>query len=286
MELNELVKQTGTLASLPEACIRLNEMFDDPHYSATDLGEVLARDPALSAQVLKIVNSAFYNFMSSIDTVSRAITVIGMNDLRSLVLAASATRAFCRLPNDLVSMDSFWAHSVFTAACARMLAKHCNVMHPERLFVAGLLHDVGHLMLYHFLPRDMMDVLLIANENRELIAQAEQDRFGFDHAEAGAALLSAWKLPDHLVECVKYHHNPEVLDGNKVDAHIVYLANRMSDVAEYGDSLEELMLRLNPETLAVLKVNQGDIADILEQVPEVYIEARALIMPTARRESA
>lgn len=286
MELKELVKQTGTLASLPEACIRLNEMFDDPHYSASDLGEVLVRDPALSAQVLKIVNSAFYNFRSSIDTISRAITVIGMNDLRSLVLAASATRSFNRLPNDLVSMDSFWTHSLFTAACARMLAKHCNVIHPERLFVAGLLHDVGHLMLYHFMPKDMMDVLLIANEDREIIAQAEQDRFGFDHAEAGASLMEMWKLPDHLVECVRYHHDPEAVDMSKIDVLIVYLANRMTDVAECGDSLDELMQRLNPRVLSTLQVDREVLETILSQVPGVYTEARAMVMPASRRATA
>lgn len=286
MELNELVKQTGTLASLPEACIRLNEMFDDPHYSAGDLGEVLARDPALSAQVLKIVNSAFYNFRSSIDTVSRAITVIGINDLRSLVLAASATRSFHRLPNDLVTMDSFWTHSLFTAACSRLLAKHCNVIHPERLFVAGLLHDVGHLMLYHFLPKEMMEVLLIANEDRTMMCQAEQERIGFDHAEAGAALLAHWKLPQHLIECVRYHHEPNLVDANKIDVQIIYLANRLTDVAECGDALDDVMERLDPGVLKTLQVDRGVIEEILVQVPGIYTEARALVMPAARRATA
>ena len=118
-------------------------MLEDPNTTANDLGRVIGRDTGLTARLLKIVNSAFYGFQSRIETVSRAVTIIGMRELRGLVLAASAIEAFSKVPNKVLNMANFWRHSVYCGVVAQLLAERSNVLHAERLFVAGLLHDIG-----------------------------------------------------------------------------------------------------------------------------------------------
>src|SRR3569833_2554535 len=115
----ELVTGTIELASLPEVFLRVNEMIDSPRYTAADIGHVISRDPGLTARLLKLANSALYNFPSQIDTVSRAITIIGTRELRDLILATSVARIFKGLPNDLISMDFFWLHCVCCGLAAR-----------------------------------------------------------------------------------------------------------------------------------------------------------------------
>src|SRR3569832_1250973 len=143
----ELVTGAIELASLPEVFLRVNEMIDSPRYAAADIGHVISRDPGLTTRLLKIAISAFYSFPSQIDSVSRAITIIGTRELRDLILATSVARLFIGLPNDLVSMDEFWRHSVCCGLAARALAAQRGVCLFVCFFVVGLLFVIGSLLL-------------------------------------------------------------------------------------------------------------------------------------------
>ena len=147
-----LVDGTVGLVSLPEISMKINEMVDDPKCSAAHIGKVIGKDAALTARLLKIVNSAFYRFPSRVETVSRAITIIGYRELRDLVFAATVSGIFERISNDLVNLDSFWRHGIYSGILSRIIANNCQVLHSERLFVAGLMHDIGQLIMSYKLP--------------------------------------------------------------------------------------------------------------------------------------
>jgi putative nucleotidyltransferase with HDIG domain len=224
----------GALVSPPDICIRIFELMEDDGVSAQELGDVICRDPSLTARLLRIVNSPFYGFSRRIDTVSRAVAVIGSSELYNLVVAAAATTSFSRIPNFIVNIDTFWRHGVYCGIIARDLARQCRVLHPERLFIAGLLHDIGSLIVYHREPETIRDLLLSAQGDETTLSRRERAAFGFDHADLGALLLDQWHLPSNLVDAVRHHHEPAGTGKMHLETAILHVADAISNHSEQG----------------------------------------------------
>ncbi len=233
------VADASSLVSPPDVCVRLLELVETPETSAADLGTVLSQDPNLTARLLRIVNSSYYNFPSRIDTVSRAVTVVGIRELYSLVLAVSAVQVFTRIPAQLVNMDTFWRHSIYCGLIARGLARRRRILHPERLFIAGLLHDIGSLLLYQRVPEKARDLLLAADGDEQALYEAELGALGFSHADLGGLMMELWKLPVPLQEAVRFHHSPAQAQDGKLEAAIVHIAEALANRSEIGAFCEE-----------------------------------------------
>jgi putative nucleotidyltransferase with HDIG domain len=219
----DLVKRNVRLVSLPEICMQVQALADSPHTTADDIAEVVGKDTALTARLLKLVNSAFFSLPRKIDTVSRAVNLIGMRELRNLTLAASAAEVFSKIPTSLIDMAAFWQHSVFTGLMARNLARCCNVLHSERLFTAGLLHDVGRLLMLMKLPEETAEAESMRLQSNQNICEIEHNMVGFDHAEVGHALLLHWNMPENLCASVLYHHNHPLRAGEQGSARFTVL---------------------------------------------------------------
>lgn len=228
------VREAGTLASPPDICIRVFDLLESESASAQSLGAVINRDPSLTARLLRLVNSAFYGRPRRIDTVSRAIAVIGTSELYNLVVAVAAVTSFSRIPNFIVNIDTFWRHGICCGLMARALARRCGVLHPERLFVAGVLHDVGSLLVYERAPETARTLLLEARGDESALARAERAALGFDHATLGGLLLDGWQLPQELVAAVRWHHAPAAAERGAFDAALVHIAEDFSNRCEHG----------------------------------------------------
>jgi len=275
----ELVSGVVRLVSLPEVCIRVNEMLEDPRVNASDIGKVIAQDTGLTARLLKIVNSAFYGFPSRIETVSRAVTVIGLRELRGLVLAASAVEAFSKIPNDVLNMVKFWRHSVYCGVVAQLLAERCHVLHSERLFVAGLLHDIGKLILSHRLPEDMREVGSRLQVDARPDYEIEREIFGFDHADVGGELLKVWQMPKTLSEAVLHHHRPEQADEAIMDVCLVHIANGMTMLAEQGEEMEGHLEQIHAFAWQTTKLAPEVMDEIFVAAGNRFSEALESILP-------
>lgn len=223
------------LVSPPDVCMRLFELIHSPKSDSRDIAGVVSVDPNLTARLLRMANSSFYNLSGKIDTVSRAVTIIGNGELYSLVLSISAVKSFTNIPNDIVTMETFWRHSVYTGLLARALARRVNMLHPERMFVAGLLHDIGSLVLYHYRAETMRDILLVANGDEEVMYHAENETLGFTHAGLAGGLLAEWNLPEELQQAVTWHHEPGCAQNARLEAHLLHLANIMVNESEQGN---------------------------------------------------
>ena len=283
MTPEQMVDGVINLISLPEICIRVNTLLEDPNHTHKQLGELIGHDPALTARILRIVNSAYYNFPSKIELVSRAISIIGEHDLRTLVLATSAVDVFKRIPNQLVNMELFWQHSVFTGIVARLLSKHCHVLHSERLFIAGLLHDIGKLILYYKEPTSSQQVLVEASEHDGLLVTAEQKILGFTHADVGGALIEAWKLPESLYTVVRYHHNPEQANAYELETALVHMANAIVNSMEPGIEIDEHLLdespEFNPVSLDITGIKLGILPELMAQAHTQTHEVLNIMFP-------
>lgn len=279
----DLVSGVVRLVSLPEVCIRVNEMLEDPRVNANDIGKVICQDTGLTARLLKIVNSAFYGFPSRIETVSRAVTVIGLRELRGLVLAASAVEAFSKIPNELLNMVKFWRHSVYCGVVAQLLAERCHVLHSERLFVAGLLHDIGKLILSHRLPEQMGEVVQRCKVEEKPDYEIEQEIFGFDHTEVGGELLKVWQMPKTLEAAVRHHHNPSQADDAIMDVCLIHIANEMTLIAETGLELEGAIPNISPYAWQTTNLDPSVMDDIFQEAGALFSEALESILPRSYR---
>ncbi len=279
----DLVKGVVKLISLPEIYIRVTQVLEDPNHNARQLGDVIGHDPALTARILRIVNSAYYSLATKIELVSRAVSIIGEEDLRNLVLATSAVDTFKRIPNQLVDIDLFWRHSVHTGIIARLLSKHCNVLHGERLFVAGMLHDIGKLVLYFKEPELSQQVLLEAAETDGQLYNAEKSIIGFTHGDVGAALIEAWKLSDMLQETAAYHHTPLKARKHPLETSIVHIANSIVDAINPDIEPDEHLLddfpAFEPETLKITGLDLKVIPEVMDKAWEQAAEVLDIICP-------
>jgi putative nucleotidyltransferase with HDIG domain len=230
----ELVQSVDSLVTLPEVFIRINRLVEDPDSTMTDIAKAVGQDPAFTMRLLRVANSSFYNFPSSVDTIQKAVSIIGTSQIRSLALATSVASSFKGLPNTLVSMENFWRHSLYCALVARNLAKQVGKCDPEAVFTAALLHDIGELVLFNRLPQQSKDALLLVLDNADELPvyQAERQIMGFDHAQVGGELARQWKLPKILQECIEYHHNIRTEMSFQREVALVHIANILALMAE------------------------------------------------------
>lgn len=231
MHAHDLIHDNVQLLSLPEVCLRIQQLADDPHADMVDFAQLVSQDPALTTRLLKLVNSAYYGFPGRVDTLTRAVKLVGIAELRNLTLAMAAMEVFGGLENERFDMLGFWRHSVYCALLARFLAKRARVLHAERLFIAGLLHDVGRLLIFGLLPERAAMILqrLVRGED---VCAAERAELGFDHAEVGYELLTLWRLPQTLCSAVANHHHSEPPPDARLETSLVHIANLIAHQVE------------------------------------------------------
>ncbi|MFZ5594180.1 MAG: HDOD domain-containing protein [Pseudomonadota bacterium] len=276
---HDLVKGISGLASLPEVCVRVNEMAENPRYSAADIGKVISQDTALTARLLKIANSPFYSHVSRVDTISRAVALIGARELRDMVLAMYAMKTFPDISSELVDMESFWRHNICCGVVGKILAPYCHVLHAERLFVAGLLHDIGHLVMYHKIPELMRVVLRRARDSGIPVEEIEREVLHFDHAQVGAELLRLWRLPESLQEIVGFHHEPAKSERFTLEAAIVHIAgviaNRIDSAATHSEDIQAI----DPIAWEITGLTEEIVEAILPEARVRFVEAQLLLLP-------
>jgi HD-like signal output (HDOD) protein len=277
-----LIKDSLQLFSLPDIYFQISEMISDPRFSVKDIGHVIGKDPALSARLLKIVNSSLYGFQSRVDRVSRAVTIVGVEELKNLVLATSVVSKFNDIPTELVDMTDFWLRSVKCGLIAKFLAIENSVLHQERLFLTGLLHNLGSLVFYYKLPNKSLKVLVAADHDRRLVGGLEQEIIGFNHAELGSVLIKSWGLPESLFEAIGCYLQPELAQVHKLDAYLLNLASRLTDLSLHSGSVNDILAEYSDEALHVLRLNVDQITRVLQSADEEFLQVFELIAPDKR----
>jgi putative nucleotidyltransferase with HDIG domain len=271
----QLVKDVLQLVSLPEVYLKLQETIDDPLHTRQQVANVVAYDPALAARILRIANSSYYGFPATIDTVAAATSIVGEVDLRNLVLATSVVCSMSSLTCKGVNLNAFWLHSLRCGIGARLIAKNVGGCDAETLFLAGILHDLGILVIYQH-DETLANVVSRQMEtHHQLRDQAEREMFGFDHAEVGALLIEAWGLAEQLCNLVGSHHQYQMAGEYRQEAMILALANLLAESVpgvdpETDSQLENLTNKLN--------LNDAVIRDVSEALEQQCDEIRNAIL--------
>lgn len=231
MSPRELVQGNVQLLSLPEVCLRIQQLADDPYADISEFAQLVAQDPALTTRLLKLVNSAYFGFPGRVDTISRAVNLVGIAELRNITLAMAAVEVFGGFEHEHFDLLGYWRHSVYCALTARFLARRARVLHAERLFTAGLLHDIGRLLIFNLLPEAAARIRQRMDQGMES-CEAERAELGFDHAEAGSELLELWQLPKELRITVGLHHTPQAAPAARLETAVVHIANQIARQVE------------------------------------------------------
>ncbi len=280
-----LAEKVSTLFALPDVVLRINELLNEDNTSNADLEDVILHDPALTAQLLKLVNSAFFGFPGKIDTISRAVSMIGHQELRNLVLATTVTESFKDIPEHLVDMNTFWYHSVTSGALARLLAQKYNRLNCERFFIAGLLHSIGMLIFFIEYPQQSAQILNLKSQGQKSMVEVERDTFGFTHAELGAELLKQWKLPESIWEMIANQLEPLQAKHSIEDACILHIAANIADniepCAKIDSEIEEPELDYNSSAYQHMQLQTEDVAPLIMEASCQAFDILGIIRPEA-----
>jgi len=279
LSLEKLIDRSGKLGSLPDIVNKVFKVMDEPRSTATKIGRVINDDPALTARLLKLVNSPFYGFSARVDTVYRAVALIGHKELRSVVVAASAIKVFDGIPSDLISMQDFWKRSLSTAVTARVLAAFKREKQIERFFIAGLLHDIGSLLLYLKLPDEMSQVLRMQQTDGIEICKAEKEILGYDHTEVGGGLLKKWNLPPQICASVRFQNKPDKApQAEQQAAWLIKLACEIVAQHIEADALLAEDTEIDPAIWLANKLDDSLLPKILEKAKQQYESSKDILL--------
>jgi putative nucleotidyltransferase with HDIG domain len=260
------------LVSLPEVFMRIREVLSDPASTVEEAAAVISKDPSLTAKLLKLVNSAFYARTlrvsgglppGPVDTLSRAVMLLGLNQLSTLAMGVSVMPLFKDIPAGCIDMRQFWRHSIGVGLIAKLLAVRLCDPSPERFFVAGLLHDIGRLVLYKQTPAAAGATLSAAAASGRHLVEVERELLGFDHAELGGMLLRKWRFPESLEQSVWRHHAPSTAEA-PLEAAIVCVADMIAGATLPGSSGERLVPRYDAPSFEAVRLTPADLPELVE----------------------
>lgn len=264
--LKRKVEDLSSLPTLPAFITVISNLVDDDSTSAQEIGEVIQRDQVLSAKILKLVNSPVYGFPRRISSVTHALVLLGFNVVKGLVLS---TAVFQDLSKDT---SGLWDHSLGTAILARRLGKELGVQDPEECMIAGLLHDLGKVILSHLALEDYLSVIRKAHARGCHVSEVEREVFGVDHTRIALWLALRWHLPERLTDALTYHHNPSRAKCSVQMASIVHLADILARAQEYGEAGDGTLPALDPVAHEVLGLDDAQLERIMNDADRQFRE--------------
>ncbi len=264
-DIRERLRRTEIkLPEIPSIVYELNDIIADPFASADDIAQVVSKSPSLASLLLRIVNSAFYGFPGKIDRISRAVALIGSKEISSLALGISTMRLFDEIPREIIDVRAFFKHSLACGILSRILAAHLNIGHTEQLFVAGLLHDIGRVIVFKYFPRESVFMLAEARSSGKRLYDVEFDTLGCRHTHVGRDLFRKWKLPYSLENGICFHHTPT--RAQRVNrAAVVHLADLCAHALGLGASGEHVVPPLDETAIQALRLGPGGLKAVITQ---------------------
>ena len=261
----DILAKVKHLPSISNVIVKLAELLNNPRSSATDFEKIVRNDPALTANLLRIANSAFFGCPREVTSVKQAITLMGVGRVFEIAASASFMKILPEtLPGYEMNAEMFWLHSMAVAVLSEKLSKELKVKTPDLVFTAGLLHDVGKLAIASFLDDEKENVLQKIKVGGKALVQIEKELLGMDHTEVGLIVAEEWNLPPRLALSARYHHVPNEMPdaGDTLLVDLVHVANCLAHMIGYGSDIGEMHRIIDPRVMARLKFK----VQVLERV--------------------
>lgn len=276
-----IVSNIRNLPTPPIVFNQIQKVINDPNVSANNIAAILAEDPAMSVKVLKLTNSAFYGLTREIEVVREAVVIVGMEAVKNLVLSASVLDMFKSDDVDQDFQERFWRHSLATAVCSRLLARRLRdhgIVDADAAFSAGLLHDVGKMVICCFLPDEYKKFAEFRKENEMMEdLDAENEALGYNHAGIGGFLTEQWKLPSKLRDAIINHHSPSESAEEGRMAYFVCVADYIAKLTFRDEVVDPRVPKIDPAVLAHIGLEEGDMGVYSEHLREEYLKAETFM---------
>ncbi len=273
LSLPHLLKGDVDIVSSPAVYSHIVELLNHPNSSSLQIAKAISNDASLTVRLLRLVNSPFYGFSGKIDSVSRAVSLLGTDELSTLTLGITVIRQFQNVPSDLLNMDSFWRHSIRCGLFSRILAGYLGEEAAEKYFIGGLLHDIGRLVMLDRMAPQYAGAIALARQEHLPMYRAEQDRLKTDHSIVGKHLAEKWRLSPSLIRMIGSHHSPRLAHYSK-EACIVHIA----DVLAHACGHEVMLVNEVPELQLKAWEETGLTEDVIAPtIKQVDSEFKAIV---------
>jgi HD-like signal output (HDOD) protein len=278
VEAAEIINQTVEIATLPEVTLRIIDVVQDPRSTAHDLHKIVSNDPALSARVLRVVNSAFYGLPGQIGSIDRAIMMLGLNAVKNIAIAASLAKMFKKgtCCDDFTGKD-LWTHSVAVGATNKLITNAIGLALPDEAFLAGLIHDLGLVAIMQSQSAKLPEIVQQTKAGIPF-RKAEEQVLGTNHQEIGMALAARWKFPRSFQYVTGYHHNPrELARENRLLAMVTYVSDVLCCQKRFGITLTVECKEVSADMLEEIGLTNIQLAEINDMIEEELETVRSLI---------
>ena len=274
---NRLAKITD-LPTLSIVASNIIQITQNPKSSALEVGRAISQDPALVSRILRISNSTFYGFPGKISTIPHAVVILGFVNIRNLVLAASISKMFSSKGGDgYFDREGFWKHSLACGVTSKLIAKRLGMKNLEEVFIWGLLHDVGKLVLDTYFNEEFTRVVCLVKEKDILLRDAEQELLGFDHAAVGGIVADRWNLPPALTKVIRFHHDPTEANESMRMVAIVHLADVLCRAIGVGNGGDSKIPCIDEEPWRLFRFNKQTIKRLFSEMEREIANAKALL---------
>ncbi|PKN18425.1 MAG: histidine kinase [Deltaproteobacteria bacterium HGW-Deltaproteobacteria-6] len=260
--LRHKVENINALPTMPAVLKRLSSVIEKPRITIVEISAFISNDPALTTKVLKMVNSAIYGFPGRIASVSHATMLLGLNVIKGLLLGVSVFELMQK------TMSGLYEHSLATAIASRVIAQKKNLKEPEEVSVAGLLHDIGKVILTLEFAQEYEKAMKEAEEKKIAIFDAEKIQFNATHADVGGWLAEKWRFPTNLIEVIQFHHRPTLAKTAPMETAIVHMADLLVRARGFGFAGENFVPEVNPVAYELLNLSNEDIKDVLREMED------------------
>ncbi len=277
-EIENLVDRINDFPTLPTIYTKLMKTMSDPNSTVEDVAEIISKDQATTAKILKITNSPVFAIRNDIETISDAIFFIGFNEVKNLVLTLSVMNMF----DDLKSVGvnhilNLWKHSIAVGVVTRVLGNELGIKNIENYLLSGILHDIGKLVLFKILQDKYIEMIDESRNEGIFLNDIEKKYLGIDHSMIGGMLIKKWKLPQSIKLACEYHHTG--YDGKKKDTQIacVHLANIISQLMEIGTTGNPVIDKPNFKIWEILDFKENSLSDLYDTFKLNYEQSARIL---------
>jgi len=276
--VRDLARMAQQVPALPLTFQRIQELVTNPRSSTVQLAEAVGTDQGLTMRILRLANSSFYGLATRVDTVSQAVSLIGSRQVRDLALATAVVELFTGIPPTALDSHAFWEHSLAVGSASRLIAAKRGERETERHFVAGMLHDIGLVVMASQMPERMTANLSSARKTQQPLAVIERHELGFDHADVGGAVIEQWQLPPAMAEAATHHHHLLTSARHLHDCATVHLADVLAEALAYGSGGEPVVTPLDPPAWDALGLAASDLTQITSDLERQMVEVLAIFL--------
>jgi HD-like signal output (HDOD) protein len=275
--VNDYAQEAGEIFVLSDSFVRIKELIDDKQSTIDDISDVILLDPALVATILKLANSSFFNYPGKIDTISKALLVLGITEVYNLVIAFFTNRTFKKVNVEHDYLDDFWCKSVDCALIIKYIGSKLNIPNVERLFIIGLLHNLGELVVQQISPEKVSSANRFSSS--ELPWDKQYHELGFTYGECSAELLKQWQLPYSIIEPIRNQDNSDFSYSTN-EIKLLYLAKRIM-LSQFDCSSYPIELLLSEDALQQLPIDESTIQEAINFCDFERLSMLAIINPGA-----